>query len=161
MQTLQTWCTLDSACHWPLGVVCGPAHGPRADVVELAAGARPPVIVAFPQRKELPLPKVGQFGLKVLENRMLRDVGTVFRQIASLTAQCRQVYCLVEMAPSAPSWRPPRNGVSSTASQAGENDQTNVATQQSFQAFSTHPTLRRSRRRRTAPSDPSLIQPSG
>ena len=83
------------------------------------------------------------------------------RQIASLTAQCRQVYCLVEMAPSAPSWRPPRNGVSSTASQAGENDQTNVATQQSFQAFSTHPTLRRSRRRRTAPSDPSLIQPSG
>ncbi len=39
------------------------------------------------------------------------------RQIASLTAQCRQVYCLVEMAPSAPSWRPPRNGVSSTASQ--------------------------------------------
>ena len=55
MQTLQTWCTLDSACHWPLGVVCGPAHGPRADVVELAAGARPPVIVAFPQRKELPL----------------------------------------------------------------------------------------------------------
>ena len=29
------------------------------------------------------------------------------RQIASLTGQCRQVYCLVEMAPSAPSWRPP------------------------------------------------------
>ena len=35
----------DSACHWPLGVVCGPAHGPRADVVELAAGARSPVLV--------------------------------------------------------------------------------------------------------------------
>lgn len=29
------------------------------------------------------------------------------RQLASLTAQCRQVYCLVEMTPSAPSWRPP------------------------------------------------------
>jgi hypothetical protein len=32
------------------------------------------------------------------------------RQIASLTAQCRQVYCLVEMALSAPSLRPQRNG---------------------------------------------------
>ncbi len=40
------------------------------------------------------------------------------RQIASLTVQCRQVYCLVEMAPSAPSWRPPHHGVSSTASNA-------------------------------------------
>jgi hypothetical protein len=29
------------------------------------------------------------------------------RQLASLTAHCRQVYCLVEMACSAPSWRPP------------------------------------------------------
>jgi hypothetical protein len=29
------------------------------------------------------------------------------RQTASLTVQCRQVHCLVEMAPSAPSWRPP------------------------------------------------------
>ena len=65
------------------------------------------------------------------------------RQIASLTVQCRQVYCLVEMAPSAPSRRPPHHGVSSTASQAGENDQTNVATQQWFQAFSTYPTLRK------------------
>ena len=27
---------------------------------------------------------------------------TVYRQLASLTGQCRQVYCLVEMAPSAP-----------------------------------------------------------
>ncbi len=53
MQTLQTSCTLDSACHWLLGVVGGPAHGPRADVVEPAAGARAPVLVAFPQRKEL------------------------------------------------------------------------------------------------------------
>ena len=33
------------------------------------------------------------------------------------------------MAPSTPSWRPPHHGVGSTASQAGENDQTNVATQ--------------------------------
>jgi hypothetical protein len=55
MQTLQTWCTLDSVCHWPLGVVGGPAHGPRADVVEPVASARPSVLVAFPQRKELPL----------------------------------------------------------------------------------------------------------
>ncbi len=53
MQTLQTWCTLDSGCHsdWLLGVVSGPAHGPRADVVEPAAGALPPVLDAFPQRK--------------------------------------------------------------------------------------------------------------
>ena len=64
-------------------------------------------------------------------------------------------------------WRPLRhrgalrtNGVSSTASQTGENDQTNVATKRSFQAFSTYLTLRRSRRRRIAPSDPSLNQPS-
>jgi hypothetical protein len=55
MQTLQTWCTLDSACHWPLRVVGGPAHGPRAYVVEPAAGAWPPVLVAFSQRKELQL----------------------------------------------------------------------------------------------------------
>ncbi len=53
MQTLWTWCTLDAACHWLLGVVGGPAHGARADVVEPAAGARPPVLVAFPQQKEL------------------------------------------------------------------------------------------------------------
>jgi hypothetical protein len=52
---MQTWCTLDSACHWLLGVVGGPAHGPRADVVEPAAGIRPPILVAFPQRKEIPL----------------------------------------------------------------------------------------------------------
>jgi hypothetical protein len=32
-----------------------PSHGPRADVVEPAAGARLPVLVAFSQRKELPL----------------------------------------------------------------------------------------------------------
>ena len=80
--------------------------------------------------------------------------------IALLSNQSRQVNCLVEMAPSAPSSRPPRHGVSSTASQAGENDQTNVATKRSFQAFSTYPTLTRSRRRRIAPSDPSLNQPS-
>ncbi len=53
MQTLQTWCTLDSAYHWLLGVVGGPAHGPRADVVEPAAGTRPPILVAFFQGKEL------------------------------------------------------------------------------------------------------------
>jgi hypothetical protein len=55
MHTLQTWCTLDSACHWLLGAVGGPAHDPRADVVDPAAGTLPPVLVAFPQRKELPL----------------------------------------------------------------------------------------------------------
>ncbi len=69
--------------------------------------------------------------------------------MASLSAQCRQVYCLVD------SWHPLRhrgalhaisslsdaNGVSSTASQAGENDETNVATQRSSQAFSTSPRL--------------------
>ncbi len=51
-------------------------------------------------------------------------------------------------------------GVSSTAFQAGENDQPNVALQRSFQAFLIYPFLRRSRRRRIAPSDPSLNQPS-
>ena len=55
MQTLQTWCTLESSCHWLLGMVCGPAHGPRADVEELAAGALLPVLIAFSQRKEIPL----------------------------------------------------------------------------------------------------------
>jgi hypothetical protein len=47
-------------------------------------------------------------------------------------------------------WRPPRhrgalhtNELSSTASQAGENDHTNImiATQRSFKAFSTYPEL--------------------
>ena len=37
------------------GVVGGPAHGPQADVVEPGAGSRPPVLVAFSQRKEFPL----------------------------------------------------------------------------------------------------------
>ncbi len=36
-------------------MVGGPAHGPRADVVEPAAGARPPVLVAFSQLGDLPL----------------------------------------------------------------------------------------------------------
>ena len=55
MQILQTWCTLDLACDWLLGAVGGPAHGPQADVVEPAAGALLPVLVAFSQRKELSL----------------------------------------------------------------------------------------------------------
>jgi len=139
-----------------------------------AISARSVVVVLAPVVSSVTRLHVAKIGVKVplMERRpgffssswlrpFMVAITAVARQIASLTSQCRQVYCLVEMAPSAPSWRPPRNGVSSTASQAGENDQTNVATQQSFQAFSTHPTLRRSRRRRTAPSDPSLIQPSG
>ncbi len=73
-------------------------------------------------------------------------------QIASLAVQCRQAYCLVEMGPSAPSRRPPHQRVSWTASLAGEEDQTNVATHQSFPSLSTYPTLKRSRRRRTAPA---------
>ena len=55
LQTLQTWCALEASCLWLLGVVCGPAHGPRADVKEPAARAWPPVLVAFPQWKETPL----------------------------------------------------------------------------------------------------------
>ncbi len=55
LQTLQTWCTLDPLCLWLLGVVSRPAHGPRADVEELAASAWLPVLVAFSQRKEVPL----------------------------------------------------------------------------------------------------------
>ena len=51
--TLQTRCALESSCLWLLRVVCGPAHGPRADVKEPAAGAWPPILVAFPQRKEI------------------------------------------------------------------------------------------------------------
>jgi hypothetical protein len=46
-------CALESSCLWLLRVVCGPAHGPRADVKEPAAGAWPQVLVAFPQRKEI------------------------------------------------------------------------------------------------------------
>ena len=51
----QTGCALESSCLWLLGVVGGPAHGPRADVKEPAAGAWPPVLFAFPQWKEIPL----------------------------------------------------------------------------------------------------------
>ena len=56
--------------------------------------------------------KSGQIVVKRRSNRgqtvvKQRSNGGPDRQLASLTAQCRQVYCLVEMAPSAPSWRPP------------------------------------------------------
>ena len=43
------------SCLWLLGVVSGPAHGPRADVEQFAASAWLPVLVAFSQRKEVPL----------------------------------------------------------------------------------------------------------
>ena len=43
------------SCLWLLGVVSGPAHGPRAYVEQFAASAWLPVLVAFSQRKEVPL----------------------------------------------------------------------------------------------------------
>jgi hypothetical protein len=43
------------SCLWLLGVVSGPAHGPRADVEELAASAWLPVLMTFSQRKEVSL----------------------------------------------------------------------------------------------------------
>ncbi len=43
------------SCLWLLWVVCGPAHGPLADVEELAASAWLPVLVAVSQWKEVPL----------------------------------------------------------------------------------------------------------
>jgi hypothetical protein len=97
----------------------------------------------FYHRREVLKQRASNFSRSLCETFAFATSETVDRQIASLTVQCRQVYCLVEMAPSAPSWRPPHHGVSSTASQAGENDQTNVATQQWYQAFSTYPTLRK------------------
>jgi hypothetical protein len=79
--------------------------------------------------------------MKVVESRENVLVSCIidFRQIASLTGQCRQVYCLVEFVWK---WCPPRhrcalhtNGVSSTASHAGENDQTIVDKHDSFWPF--------------------------
>ncbi len=102
-------------------------------------------------------PPTGKSAAKVPSQDLLLGETTRPHIIASLSAQCRQVYCLVEMAPSAPSRRHPRRiGVSLTASQAGENEQTNVASQRSFQAVQ----HTQHRRRRITPSDPSLIQPS-
>ena len=82
------------------------------------------------------------------------------RQLASLTGQCRQVYCLVEMAPSAPSWRPPHQRGEFDGFPGRREGPNQCRHTRSFQAFSTYPVLRRSRRRRIAPSDPSLNQPS-
>ena len=82
------------------------------------------------------------------------------RQLASLTGQCRQVYCLVEMAPSAPSWRPPHQRGEFDGFPGRREGPNQCRHTRSFQAFSTYPVLRRSHRRRIAPSDPSLNQPS-
>ncbi len=81
------------------------------------------------------------------------------RKIAPLSAQCRQVYCLVQRAPSVPSWRPPRHR-SDFNDFPGRREWPNQCSQyRSFQAFSTYPTLRRTHRGRITPSDPSLNQP--
>ena len=82
------------------------------------------------------------------------------RQLASLTGQCRQVYCLVEMVPSAPSWRPPHQRGEFDGFPGQREGPNQCRHTRSFQAFSTYSVLRRSRRRRIAPSDPSLTQPS-
>ena len=82
------------------------------------------------------------------------------RQLASLTGQCRQVYCLVEMAPSAPSWRPLHQRGKFDGFPGRREGPNQCRHTRSFQAFSTYPVLRRSHRRRIAPSDPSLNQPS-
>ena len=89
-----------------------------------------------------------------------RSNGGPDRQLASLTAQCRQVYCLVEMAPSAPSWRPPH--------QRGEFDGFPGRRERPNQCRHTTmvsglfniPNPQKTRRRKIAPSDPSLNQPS-
>ena len=47
--------TSHSARHWPLWMVGGPAHGPGVDVVQLAAAARPSVLITLPEPKELTL----------------------------------------------------------------------------------------------------------
>ncbi len=80
--------------------------------------------------------------------------------IASFSAQWMQVYCLVEMAPFAPSRRPPRhrnefNGFPGRREWPNQCRHTTIVS-----GLSTHPTLRRDRKRRIAPSDPSLNQPS-
>ena len=91
---------------------------------------------------------------------MISYVTYDIRQLASLTGQCRQVYCLVEMAPSAPSWRPPHQRGEFDGFPGRREGPNQCRHTRSFQAFSTYPVLRRSRRRRIAPSDPSLNQPS-
>ncbi len=42
------------SCLWLLGMVSGPAHGPRPDAEKPAASARPPILVAFSLLKEVP-----------------------------------------------------------------------------------------------------------
>ena len=84
------------------------------------------------------------------------------RDIASLINNRGGDTSLWEMAPSAPSWRPPHqrgefDGYKFPGRREGPNQCRHT---RSFQAFSTHPVLGRSRRRRIAPSDPSLNQPS-
>ena len=46
---------LHSSSHGPLGMVGGPAHGPGVDVVEPAAAARLPVLIALPELEEITL----------------------------------------------------------------------------------------------------------
>jgi hypothetical protein len=67
MQTLQTWCTIDSACHLLLGV----------GLIVSSVGYRQPK-TSKPVGTAKVVQEVGQFGPKVLENWILRDVCTVF-----------------------------------------------------------------------------------
>ncbi len=68
--------------------------------------------------------------------------------IASLSDQCRQVYCLVEMAPSAPSRPPPRHGGEFDGFPGWRERPNQCCHTTIVSGLSTYPTLRRGRRRR-------------
>ncbi len=80
--------------------------------------------------------------------------------IASLSAQCRQVYCFVEMASSAPLRRPPRHSGEFDGFPGRRERPNQYRHITIFPGLSTYPTLRRNSRRRLAPSILSLNQPS-
>ena len=98
IQTLQTWCTLDSACHWLLGVIRGPAHGPRvfigrlggpdsfaqgSEAIELACAISIPTMktMSRPLRHLSPPPdialeRIGQTTLGLLASRPIKTPGS-------------------------------------------------------------------------------------
>ena len=87
------------------------------------------------------------------QSRLQQDLALLINNRGGDTA-------LWEMAPSAPSWRPPHQRGEFDGFPGRREGPNQCRHTRSFQAFSTYPVLRRSRRRRIAPSDPSLNQPS-
>ncbi len=84
--------------------------------------------------------------------------------MTSLTAQCRQVYCVVEMAPPVPSWRPRYqrgefDGFPGRRERPSQYSHTTIVSGL-FNIPNLQIKFRRSRRWRISPSDTALNQPS-